>query len=84
MLDTNTALGFGGRNDPVPTIMQTESWNGTNWTNENDLNEVKNNLGGAGSQNSALGFGGNPGAKASTEEWNGTGFLTRTITSTTE
>jgi hypothetical protein len=77
--DSNTAVLSFGQN--------TESWNGTNWTNENDLNVSRGEGGGAGTQTAALAFGGtdpSPALTTATEEWNGTGFITRTITSTTE
>jgi hypothetical protein len=60
-----------------PTITATtESWNGTSWTEVNDLNQARQGIGGAGTQTSALGFGGtNPPAVqlAATEEWGETG-----------
>jgi hypothetical protein len=77
------ALAFGGS----PITAATESWNGTNWTNENNLNATRRQHTGTGLQTLALAFGGeNPTAATlnTTEEWNGTGSLTRTITSTTE
>jgi hypothetical protein len=78
-----SALGFGG-NTPGETGA-TESWNGTNWTNENDLNTNRYSLGGTGTQTAALAFGGfAPPFTAATEEWSGTGEITRTITTTTE
>jgi hypothetical protein len=84
---TNTAaLSFGGVQVPPPSgliIASTQSWNGTNWTNENDLNTARDQLDGTGSQTAALAIGGNP-VTTATEEWNGTGQITRTITSTTE
>jgi hypothetical protein len=41
-----------------PTGGATESYNGSNWTEVNDLNTGRDKLGGAGTQTSALGFGG--------------------------
>ena len=72
---TQTAgLAFGG-NTPSPTFTgATESWNGTNWTNENNLSTDRSNLpfGVSGSGSTvALAAGGyaSPGLTAATEEW---------------
>jgi hypothetical protein len=56
---TNTsALAFGGLLQVLVTAV-TESWNGTSWTELNDLNTARDLLGGAGNDNtSALAFGG--------------------------
>ena len=65
------ALGYGGA---APAKANTESWNGTNWTEVNDLNTARSILGGAGTENTtALAFGGEgpPARKANTEDWNG-------------
>ncbi len=79
-----SALGFGGYQDSggPPTsefFALTESWNGTNWTEVNDLNYGRNNLAGASNVNTAaLAFGGNhtpsPAGLALTELWNGTNW----------
>jgi hypothetical protein len=65
------ALVFGG-NIP-PAVGNTESWNGTAWTELNDLNTARSDLGGAGIQTAALAVGGNP-LTANTEIWNGTSW----------
>ena len=36
----------------------TESWNGTNWTEVGDINNLKNDAGAAGTNTAALAFGG--------------------------
>ena len=55
---TNTAaLGFGGITIVTP-LGNTESWNGTSWTELNDLNTARDRPGGAGTQTKALAFGG--------------------------
>jgi hypothetical protein len=52
---TNTAaLAFGGD----PPVGNTESWNGTSWTELNDLNTARRILTGAGTSTAALAFGG--------------------------
>ena len=75
----NTALAFGGDNQsPPPTNRDTgntESYNGTNWTELNDLNTTRRLLAGAGTQTSALAFGGTiPPSTAVTELWNGSNW----------
>ena len=69
---SNTAaLAFGG-DEPIG---YTELWNGTNWTEVNNMNNVRDRLAGAGTNTAALAFGGNPGPKtALTETWNGTNW----------
>jgi hypothetical protein len=55
----------------------TESWNGTSWTEVNDLNTARKKLGGAGTQPAALAFGGliaTPALTGVTESWNGTSW----------
>jgi hypothetical protein len=54
----------------------TESWNGTSWTEVNDLNTARYLLAGAGSTTAGLAFGGDtdPGLQAITESWNGTSW----------
>ena len=79
---STAALAFGGENggpgDPNGGMTAaTESWDGTSWTEVNDLNAVKQDLGGAGTQTSALAFGGNVngvGIVGTTETWNGTNW----------
>jgi len=78
------ALAFGGFQDtggPEPSeyFAVTESWNGTNWTEVNDMNLGRSYLAGAGDSNTAgLAFGGqlnpSPAGKAETELWNGTNW----------
>jgi hypothetical protein len=47
-----SALAYGG--GPVnASIGNTESWNGTSWTEVADLNTARSNLGGAGTDNTA-------------------------------
>jgi len=69
-------LVFGGGG---PYTANTEDWNGTNWTEVNDLNTPRGNMGcsNSGSPTAALAFGGyKPGAPdsarvADTEQWAG-------------
>ena len=57
--DLTSALAFGGNAYSTKTGA-TETWNGTNWTEVNDLNTARYSLAGAGTATSALGFGGHP------------------------
>jgi hypothetical protein len=55
--NSNTAaLAFGGLTT-IP-VAQTESWNGTSWSQTDEMNTARNFLAGAGTQTSALAFGG--------------------------
>ena len=82
------ALAYGGRPAPAETgSAVVESWNGTNWTEVNDLNQLRSSSGGAGTNTLALVFGGqDPGGsaniRANTEEWNGTNWTETTDLST--
>ena len=74
---TQTAgLIFGGLNPPAYRN-NTEVYNGSSWTEVNNLNTGRLGLGGAGDTNtSALAFGGEAatGTVAITESWNGTSW----------
>jgi len=71
------ALAFGGSIPPSTNV--TESYNGTNWTNEPALATATNFLMGTGTQSSALKIGGSP-QLTSTEEFTGAAPVTKTIT----
>ena len=80
---TTTSMIFFGGNDPgaSPTASgdraSTELWNGTNWTEVNNMNSVKRYPGGAGADSTAsLSFGSFNGTVkiANTETWNGTNW----------
>ena len=54
----SSTLYFGGNIGPSRTAT-TESWNGSSWTEVNDLNTARDNIGGAGAgAPGAVGFGG--------------------------
>ena len=74
-----SALGFSGEQAGDQAL--TESWNGTNWANENAMNTARNNGGGAGSGTTTAGlaFGGGPPMQADTELWFGDGTLSENI-----
>jgi len=79
--DNTAALAFGG-SLPPGSLANTESWNGTNWTEVNDLNTARRNMGAAGIQTAALTFGGGPPAVADVESWNGTNWTNENSLST--
>ena len=63
---------FGGYTAPSTYHAQTESWNGSSWTEVNDLNTGRRETGAGGTYTSALCFGGaEPTTSAKTEDWNG-------------
>ena len=68
-------MSFGGITGPNTTTAQTESWNGSAWSEEADMNTARryiNNYS-CGTSTSALGIGGDvPPATGKTESWNGT------------
>ena len=73
---TNTAaIGAGGYNGTA-YIADTESFNGTSWTEVNNLNASKAYAAGAGTQTAGLFSGGHPGSGSTntTESWNGTNW----------
>ena len=73
------ALAFGGGN-PSPQggptqAAECESWNGSAWTEVNDLNTGRTQVSGAGTTNTAaLAFSGYNTLNAETELWNGTSW----------
>jgi hypothetical protein len=70
---------FGG-NRPSRTA-KTEKWNGTSWTEINDLNAAIAYPGGAGSTTAALSFGGDlgPASTANAEEFTDPVLSTKTV-----
>jgi len=71
------ALVFGGSIGPASTdTVNTETWNGSAWTEVANLNLARNQFGGFGTSTSAVAIGGNknPGAANETEIWNGSGW----------
>ena len=72
-LSSTDALLFGGSPNGTPNLNNTESWNGTSWTELNNLATARQQVGGAGaSGSSALASGGRAGPAAgvnATEEW---------------
>ena len=90
---SNTAgLIFGGRLSPTASppagfVAKTEQYDGTSWTEVNDLNNARSNVGGAGTQTAAVAFGGlNPGLgprpATNTETWDGTNWTSGTASPT--
>ena len=70
-------LVFGG--DTTPHVANTELFNGSSWTEVNDLNSARRLLSGAGTNTAGLavsGFNGPPGSQnvSATEKWDGTNW----------
>ena len=73
---SNTAGIFFAGSTGVPTLsVLTESYNGTSWTEVNDLGTARRLLASAGTETAGLAFGGfGPGNISATESWNGTSW----------
>jgi hypothetical protein len=67
------ALASGG--DTGSIIANSEEYNGTSWTEGNDLNTARKDFSGSGLQTLALVFGGNP-TTGATEQYDGTSYTT--------
>ena len=77
--NNTNALVFGGDVHPTSPRFSntTEKWDGSSWTEVNELNTGRLNIGGAGVSNSqAIAFGGatDPNSATNTETWNGTSW----------
>ena len=73
---TNTASLVAGGKTPPGVHAQTETWNGSNWTEVADLNDSRESLAVSGTSTAALAAGGeSPGYTANTEEWNGASWV---------
>ena len=80
----SASMNFGGQGNPPgpahPYAADTQLYNGTSWTEVNNLNNGRRMLGGSGTQTSALAYGGyqNPPGDAGTkdfcESWDGTNW----------
>ena len=69
------ALYFAGKTAPTTRVANTEQYDGTSWTEVNDVNTARQQLGGSGTQTSSLAYGGFiPPDSAATELWNGTNW----------
>ena len=68
-----SAIGAGGETPSVTA--NTESYNGTTWTEVNNMNTARRALAGSGSQTAGLVYGGTTGSDSTTtESWNGTSW----------
>jgi hypothetical protein len=73
-IGTQTAtLAIGGYIAPA-VVATVESWNGSSWSPSPSINTARMNAGVAGTQTSALIFGGRFPDKNNTESWNGTSW----------
>ena len=71
---TTAAIAAGGQLGPGLTA-NSETWNGTSWSEGNELNTGRAFLTGGGSEfTSVMIFGGGPPVIANTEYWNGTSW----------
>ena len=70
------ALAFGGWETSPPGVKDyTELWNGTSWTEVNDLNTARSNIAGAGTSTLALAMSGyTTTGTALVESWDGTSW----------
>ena len=77
----DAALAFGGSPPPAPSAKAvTESYNGTSWTEVNDLNSKRAYVTGAGTYTSAIASGGDQ-YSGTSESWNGTSWTNLTSSS---
>ena len=74
----SAALTFGGQGNPPsplhPVSGETDSYNGTSWTEVAELNTARRILAGAGTQTAALAYAGWPPNYTNTESWNGSAW----------
>jgi hypothetical protein len=71
----SAALIIGGRTAPGAYVGSTELYNGSSWTELNDLNTVRDQLGSSGTSTSAIAAGGYDNTVLnSSESWNGTSW----------
>ena len=71
----SAALIIGGRLATTTYVGNTELYNGSSWTELNDLNTSRDQLASSGTSTSAIAAGGyNDNALASSESWNGTSW----------
>ena len=69
------ALCCGGEVGPPGNTNDTELWDGSSWTEVNNMNTTARYRMGAGIKSAGLAFGGLPsGTTANTESWNGTSW----------
>ena len=68
--DNTSALAIGGSG----ALTNTETWNGTSWTEVNNLNSGRSTMGAAGIITSAICAGGNTPDTVNVETWNGTNW----------
>ena len=78
-LGTSTAaIEFGGYYPPgsVPGRITVEEYNGTSWTEKNDMSTYRAERPGAGTTAAGLAIRGNPGNATAVESWDGTNWST--------
>jgi hypothetical protein len=75
-IGTSSTSAISAGAGTIPLEAKTLSYNGTSWTELNDVNTGRSNTSGNGTATAALMFGGseNPPLQDATEEWNGTSW----------
>ena len=73
--DADSSMKIAGEDAGGTKVANTEIWNGTSWTEVNDVNTARENLPGSGSTTAGLVFGGyTTTPQAVTENWNGSSW----------
>jgi len=67
-------LIYGGREAPPAKVAYTESYDGSSWTEVNDLNTARHYGGGAGTSTAALCIGNSASPQTVVENWNGSSW----------
>ena len=79
--DSDSAIITGGTDTPSPgKLANTESWNGSSWTEVADLATARRESGMGGSSTVAVLFGGEAPTTGATEEWTTAATVTKTFT----
>ena len=75
---STAAIEFGGYYPPgsAPGRITTEEYNGTSWTEKNDMSTYRAERPGAGTTAAGLAIRGNPGNATAVESWDGTNWST--------
>ena len=70
---------MGGESAAPAATAVTESWNGTSWTEVNDLSTARRDSSGSGTSTAGLAFGGSQDPGAATEEWDIPSTVTKSV-----
>ena len=75
--NNTSALAAGGQYPPNQRTDHVETWDGSSWTEVNELNTGREQVGGSGTKDLAIAFGGTPNGSTlvgNTESWNGSSW----------